>query len=135
MQKWCKIPHSFSQFCRVTRKFWHKHPSQSNFFDTKNVRLLSVCLSVHCPSVAKIGQKTPSLQTTFKSIKTRSDPCHRPRFHRHPKHAKSPQNRPFTAIPRAKYNLSNTQLNFCYKKRALRPPKIKPKYNFWYILI
>jgi hypothetical protein len=42
---------------------------------------------------------------------------------------KSPQNRHFTAIPRAKYNLSKPQLNFFYRKRAPGPSKIKAKYK------
>lgn len=133
-QKWRKIPLSFPRFCRFTRKILIKHPFQSGFYNTKNVRLLSVCLSVHCPSVSKIGYPSPFFKHSFNVAKSLLEQyCGTP-VSPHPKHAKSPQNKPFKTILRAKYNFSKPKLNFCNKKRAFRPSKIKPKYKFWYSL-
>ena len=82
----------------------------------------------------KSGTKRPRLQHPFKGGKTQPDPSRSAPQQPLPNPQKSPQNRPFTAIPRAKYNLSAPRLNFCNKKRAPRPSKIKPKFNFWYSL-
>ena len=75
--------------------------------------------------------RTNTPKPPFHPLIRRTDPHNQPP-HLNPR--KNPQNRPFTAIPRAKYNLGKPRLNFCYRKRARGPSKIKPKYNFRYSL-
>ena len=106
------------------RLFQHKKcPSVVRLF----VRPLSVCRQNRV-QIAPVATHFQWYKKAFGSVW----------FHPfHPVHLntrKSPQNRPFTAIPRAKYNLCKPRLNFCYRKRAPRPSKIKPKYKFWYSL-
>ena len=92
----------------------------------------------NCPNNPVFTLQKPSFQRGFTAAKTPFQPCSRPpdprRCPHHLSPRKSPQNRPFTAILRAKYNLITPQLNFCNKKRASSPSKIKPKFNFWYSL-
>ena len=109
---------------RSTRFLRHKkcHPVVTLF-----VTLLSLCWQKRAKNVYRCN----TLSRVEKGGQKRISNA---RCNLIPNTQKRPPNKPFTAVQRAKFNLFPPQLNFCNKKRASSPSKIKPKFKFWYSL-